>query len=264
MAMLALVVVSALGAPLLSPHDPLAQDIQRRLIPPIWAGGSVDYPFGTDQLGRDVLSRLLFGARVSLLIGVAAVVIAGAIGVAIGVVAGFYGGLTDEVLMRLADLRLAMPFILLVIVVIAIFGPSLFIIVAVLSLTGWVSYTRVVRAEVLSVREREFVTAARASGANDLRLMSRHILPNTVASSIVIASLEFANIILTESALSFLGLGVQPPTPSWGNMLGEARNYLMTSVWLATLPGTAIAATAVSINLVGDWLRDILDPQLQT
>ncbi len=261
---LASVAVVAIAAPLIAPHDPFVQALDRRLAAPLWAGGSFEHPLGTDQLGRDVLSRLVFGARVSLVIGITAVLIAGAVGVAVGVVAGFYGGFIDEALMRLADLRLALPFILLVIVIITVFGPSLTNIVIVLGLTGWVSYARVVRAEVLSVREREFVTAARAVGANDFRLMFRHILPNTIASAVVIASLELANMILTESSLSFLGLGVQPPTPSWGNMLGESRNYIVSNFWLATLPGIAIAVTAISINLVGDWLRDVLDPHLRT
>lgn len=165
--------------------------------------------------------------------------------------------------MRLVDLRLALPFILLVIALIAVLGPSLFNVIAILGLTGWVPYARIVRAEALSIREREFAMAARVVGATDSRLMFRHILPNTVASSIVIASLELANMIVLESFLSFLGLGVQPPTPSWGNMLGEGRDYLMTHWWLATFPGLSISITAVSVNLVGDWLRDVLDPKLQ-
>jgi peptide/nickel transport system permease protein len=256
------VVGVAIAAPAIAPHDPYAQNLDRRLTPPVWAGGTREHLLGTDQLGRDVLSRLIFGTRISLLVGVTAVSVAGVTGVAAGVAAGFYGGLVDEVLMRLADLRLALPFVLLVIAVIAVFGPSLFNVIVVLSLTGWVLYARVIRAEVLAIREREFILAARAMGATDGRLMLRHILPNTIASAIVIASLELANMILVESFLSFLGLGVQPPVPSWGNMLGEGRDYLMTHSWLATLPGLAISVTSVSINLLGDWLRDVLDPRL--
>ena len=255
--------VIAIGAPFVAPHDPYVQALDKRLQPPFWSGGSLTHPLGTDQVGRDILSRLIYGARISMAVGLAAVLISGSLGVTAGVMAGFYGGFVDEGLMRLVDLRLALPFILLVIAVIAVFGPSTFNLVAILGLTGWAPYARLVRAEVLSTREREFVTAARSLGASDRRLMIRHILPNTLASAIVIGSLELAQMIVTESALSFLGLGVQPPTPSWGNMLGEGRDYLLIHWWLATFPGLAIALTAVAINLVGDWLRDVLDPRLQ-
>ena len=260
---LAAVVVVAIGAPVISPHNPYTQDLDRRLLPPVWADGTFAHVLGTDQLGRDLLSRLMFGARVSLAVAVASVLIAGVIGVLAGVVSGFYGGLVDEVLMRLADLRLALPFILLIIAVIAVFGPGLYKIVVILGLTGWVLYARVVRAEVLSLKERDFIAAARGLGASDLWLMLRHILPNTIASAVVLGSLELAQMVVAESALSFLGLGVQLPTPSWGNMLGESRDYILSNWWLATFPGIAIALTAVSANLVGDWLRDRLDPRLQ-
>jgi peptide/nickel transport system permease protein len=258
-----MVTIVAILAPFLAPFDPFDQQLDARLAPPLWAGGSAGHPFGTDQLGRDVLSRLMYGARISLAIGVMAVLVSGAIGVAAGVVAGFYGGWTDEAIMRLADLRLALPFILLVISVIAVFGPSFTNLIVILGLTGWVPYAKVVRAETLSIREREFMVAARAIGVGDTRRMFRHVVPNTLASAIVIGSLELANVIVIEASLSFLGLGVQPPTPSWGNMLGESRDYLMSNFWLATLPGIAISITAISVNLVGDWLRDALDPRTQ-
>ena len=261
---LATVVFVAIAAPLIAPYDPYEQHLEARLGPPMWAGGSFAHPFGTDQLGRDVLSRLMYGARVSIAIGVMAVLVSGVLGVAAGVTAGFYGGIVDELLMRLADLRLALPFVLLVISVIAVFGPSLTNLIVILGLTGWVPYAKIVRAEALSMREREFIVAARAVGARNTRLMFKHILPNTVAAAIVIGSLELANIIVVEASLSFLGLGVQAPTPSWGNMLGEARDYLMSNFWLATLPGIAISITAISVNLIGDWLRDVLDPRIQT
>jgi peptide/nickel transport system permease protein len=260
----ATMVLVAIAAPLIAPYDPYEQSLDTRLGPPIWAGGSFAHPLGTDQLGRDVLSRLMYGARVSIAIGVMAVLVSGVLGVAAGVAAGFYGGLVDELLMRLADLRLALPFVLLVISVIAVFGPSFTNLIVILGLTGWVPYAKIVRAEALSMREREFIVAARALGATNTRLMFRHILPNTVAAAIVIGSLELANIIVVEASLSFLGLGVQAPTPSWGNMLGESRDYLMSNFWLATLPGIAISITAISVNLIGDWLRDILDPRIQT
>jgi len=261
---LATVVFVAIAAPLIAPYDPYEQHLEARLGSPMWAGGSFAHPFGTDQLGRDVLSRLMYGARVSIAIGVMAVLVSGVLGVAAGVTAGFYGGIVDELLMRLADLRLALPFVLLVISVIAVFGPSLTNLIVILGLTGWVPYAKIVRAEALSMREREFIVAARAVGARNTRLMFKHILPNTVAAAIVIGSLELANIIVVEASLSFLGLGVQAPTPSWGNMLGEARDYLMSNFWLATLPGIAISITAISVNLIGDWLRDVLDPRIQT
>jgi peptide/nickel transport system permease protein len=260
---LSAVVIVAIGAPVISPHNPYTQDLDRRLLPPVWADGTFAHVLGTDQLGRDLLSRLMFGAQVSLAVAVASVLIAGVIGVLAGVVSGFYGGLVDEVLMRLADLRLALPFILLIIAVIAVFGPGLYKIVIILGLTGWVLYARVVRAEVLSLKERDFIAAARGLGASDSWLMLRHILPNTIASAVVLGSLELAQMVVAESALSFLGLGVQLPTPSWGNMLGESRDYILSNWWLATFPGMAIALTAVSANLVGDWLRDLLDPRLQ-
>lgn len=263
MVIIILVVASALLAPVLAPHDPLSQSLAFRLLPPIWDGGDWAHPFGTDQLGRDVLSRLIYSGRVSLAIGIMAVLFSGILGVTAGIVAGYRGGWVDEALMRLADLRLALPLVLLVISVIAVFGPSFWNIIIVLGLTGWVPYAKVVRAEVLSLREREFIISARTVGAADGRIMLRHVLPNTIASSIVIGSLEFANVIVFEASLSFLGLGVQPPTPSWGNMLGEARDYLLTSFWLATIPGIAISATAISVNLIGDWLRDVLDPHLR-
>jgi peptide/nickel transport system permease protein len=255
--------VVAIGASVIAPHNPYTQNLDQRLLPPVWADGTFTHVLGTDQLGRDLLSRLMFGAQVSLAVGVASVLIAGIIGVLAGIVAGFYGGLVDEVLMRLADLRLALPFILLVIAVIAVFGPGLYKIVVILGLTGWVLYARVVRAEVLSLKERDFIVAARGLGASDSWVMLRHILPNTIASAVVLGSLELAQMVVAESALSFLGLGVQLPTPSWGNMLGESRDYILSNWWLATFPGIAIALTAVSANLVGDWLRDLLDPHLQ-
>jgi len=217
---------------------------------------------GTDQLGRDILSRLMYAARISLLVAATAVLVSGAIGVVAGLLAGFYGGLTDETIMRLTDLRLALPLILLLIAVIAVLGPSLVNVIVLLGVTGFAPYARIIRVEVLAVREREFVMAARAIGVTDGRVMFRHILPNTIASSIVIGALEFANMIVLESSLSFLGLGVQPPTPSWGNMLGEGRDFLLSHWWLATFPGIAISVTAVSIALIGDWLRDVLDPRL--
>ncbi len=258
------VAASAAFAPAIAPRDPVAQEIALRLKPPGWtaAAGPI-YLLGTDHLGRDILSRLIFGARISLIIGLSAVTVAGTLGTLIGLVAGYSGGRVDDFCMRLTDTMLAMPFILLALAVIAVLGPSLRNIIFVLGITSWVSYARVVRAEVLSLRTREFVAAARALGGGGRRIVFRHLLPNVLTPVIVIATLEVARMIILESALSFLGLGVQPPTPTWGGMLADGRAYLSTAWWLATFPGLSIMLTVLGINLLGDWLRDVLDPRLQ-
>lgn len=257
------VILMALAAPAITPHDPLQQNIASRLLPPFWIrGNDASHILGTDQLGRDILSRIIYSSRISLLVGVTTVIMAGALGVFAGILSGYYGGLLDEVIMRTVDVRLSIPLILLLIAILAIFGPGLRNVIIVLAATEWVVYARVVRAEVFSIREREFVEAARASGASDRRIMLRHILPNAISSAIVLASVQVGAIIILESSLSFLGLGVLPPTPTWGNMLGEGRDYLITSWWLATFPGLMLAITVLSINLVGDWLRDWLDPKM--
>ena len=262
LAVVAVVVLLAVLAPILPLADPLEQDLVARLIPPVWSeDGTSDHLLGTDQLGRDILSRVIWGARISLIVGVSAVVISGLLGVTAGVLAGYFGGRVDNVLMRIADGQLAIPFILLVIAVISVVGPGIQKVIPVLGVTGWVIYARVARSEVLTVREREFVQAAHALGASTPRILWRHITPNILGSVAVVASVEIANVILLESALGFLGLGVQPPTPSWGNMLGEGRDYLTTSWWLAEIPGLALALTALAINVVGDFLRDVLDPR---
>ncbi len=256
-------VASAVLAPVVAPHDPIAQEIALRLKPPGWtaAGGRI-YLLGTDHLGRDILSRLIFGARISLAIGFSAVALAGTLGTLMGLVAGYRGGRVDDFCMRLTDTMLAMPFILLALAVVAVLGPSLRNIIFVLGMTSWVSYARVVRAEVLSLRTREFVAAARALGGGGPRIVFRHLLPNVLTPVIVIATLEVARMVILESALSFLGLGVQPPTPTWGGMLADGRAYLSTAWWLATFPGLSIMLTVLGINLLGDWLRDVLDPRL--
>jgi peptide/nickel transport system permease protein len=259
-----MVIASAILAPYLVPHDPIAQDINNRLKPPVWdPKGSWEHLLGTDQLGRDILSRLIYGSRISLIVGLSAVLISGTIGILIGLIAGYYGGWLDDIFMRLADIQLAFPFILLSIAVIAVLGPSLRNIIIILGITGWVVYARVIRAEVLSVRELEFIQAVHALGGQNLRILFRHILPNVISPGIVIATLEVARMIILESALSFLGLGVQPPTPTWGGMLNDGRQYLYNAWWLATFPGLAIMLTVLGINLLGDWIRDTLDPRLE-
>ena len=256
--------LTALTAPWLSPFDPISQDIgERRLKPPGFRdeAGRV-HVLGTDHLGRDVLARVIHGAQPALLVGVAAVAISGVLGMAAGLTSGYFGGRIDDVLMRLADIQLAFPFILLAIAVIGVLGPSLGTIIAVIGVSSWVVYARVVRGAVLSLREREFVQAALALGSGDGRVVLRHVLPNVFTPWLVVATLDMARVIVIESALSFLGLGVQPPTPTWGGMLADGRVYISTAWWLATFPGLAILFTVLGINLFGDGLRDTLDPRL--
>ena len=258
------VVLTAVGAPLISPFDPIEQDLgDLRLKAPGFrdAGGRV-HPLGTDHLGRDLLARVIHGARPALLVGFAAVAISGLIGMAAGLISGYFGGRTDDVLMRLADIQLAFPFILLAIAVIGVLGPSLKTIIIVIGVSSWVVYARIVRGAVLTLREREFVQAARALGGGDVRILLRHVLPNAFTPWLVVATLDMARVIVIESALSFLGLGVQPPTPTWGGMLADGRVYISTAWWLATFPGLAILVTVLGINLFGDGLRDTLDPRL--
>ena len=260
-----IVVVTSLAAPWLTPFDPLEQDISgARLKAPGErdAGGRL-HPLGTDHLGRDLLARVIFGAQPALLVGFAAVVISGLLGMATGLLGGYFGGWIDDVLMRLADIQLAFPFILLAIAVIGVLGASLKTIIIVIGVSSWVVYARVVRAAVFSLREREFVQAAQALGSRDGRVLMRHILPNALTPWLVVATLDMARVIVIESALSFLGLGVQPPTPTWGGMLADGRVYISTAWWLATFPGLAILITVLGINLFGDGLRDTLDPRLK-
>jgi peptide/nickel transport system permease protein len=258
------VLLAALFAPLVSPFDPLEQDIGQRLREPGWqdAQGHL-HPLGTDHLGRDILSRIVFGSRIALVVGLAAVAISGLLGMFIGLIAGYFGGRVDDFLMRLADIQLAFPFILLAIAVIGVLGPSLRNIIIVIGVSSWVVYARVVRGEVLSIREREYVQAAIALGSQHWRVLRHHVLPNTFTPWLVVATLDMARVIVIESALSFLGLGVQPPTPTWGGMLADGRVYLSTAWWLATFPGLAILITVLGINLFGDGLRDTLDPRLK-
>jgi peptide/nickel transport system permease protein len=262
-AVIALVIATAVAAPLVSPFDPIEQDIGNRLNAPGWRDASgARHLLGTDHLGRDLLARVIFGARPALLVGAAAVLISGVLGMALGLISGYFGGRPDDVIMRLADIQLAFPFILLAIAVIGVLGPSLPTIIAVIGVSSWVVYARVVRGAVLSLREREFVQAALALGGRDGRVVVRHILPNALTPWLVVATLDMARVIVIESALSFLGLGVQPPTPTWGGMLADGRVYISTAWWLATFPGLAILVTVLGINLFGDGLRDTLDPRL--
>jgi ABC-type dipeptide/oligopeptide/nickel transport system permease subunit len=253
---------TALAAPWIAPHDPAKQSLLRRFTPPMWqAGGNAAYPLGTDQVGRDVLSRLIHGARISLLVGVAAVIVSLLVGVTAGLVSGFVGGKVDTAIGTVVDVWLSFPQILLALAFVAALGPSLITIIAVLGFTGWERYTRVVRAEVLALREKEFIEAARAMGVGLPRIIFRHILPNTVSSIVVMSTLQVAQAILAESALSFLGVGSGSAYPTWGQMISLGRDFVTVAWWLATLPGLAILVTVLAINLVGDRLRDALDPR---
>ena len=254
-----LAVIVAAAAPLLAPHDPIKSDFAAGLQPP----GTPGHPLGTDQLGRDLLSRVLYGARIALFIGFCTVLLTALVGGLLGLLAGFVGGWPGTVIMRIADVQLSFPFILLALTINAIVGLGLRNIIISLSVAGWVVYARVVRGEVLSVKQREFVQAAAALGMGRARMLFGHVLPNVAPSIIVVASLQFSQFIVAEAAISFLGFGVQPPTPAWGSMLSESRDFLYVAWWLAAFPGAALALTALGINLVGDWLRDVLDPKLR-
>jgi peptide/nickel transport system permease protein len=257
-------VVTALLSPYVAPHNPLRERLIDRLLPPAWVeDGEWRYLLGTDHLGRDLVSRIIYGSRVSLVVGVAAVAIGGALGIALGVAAGFLGGQTDEVIMAVADMQLAFPTILFAIAIIAVLGPSFINLVIVIGISGWVTYARIARGQVLSVREKEFVEAIRAQGGSQWRIVWRHILPNILSPLIVVATLDLARTIILESTLSFLGLGIQPPTPSWGGMLSDGREYLLSAWWIATFPGVALMLTALSFNRLGDWVRDLTDPRLR-
>lgn len=261
---LLLIVLVSLAAPWLAPYSPVEVDIQHRLGPPAWmAGGKTDHWLGTDQIGRDLLSRLIYGGRVSLLIGVAAVMVSSTIGVLLGLAAGYFGGRVDWLIMTMINVMLTFPFVLLALAVIAVLGPSLPNMIFVLSMAGWPIYARVIRAETMALRERDFVVAGRALGMSHARIIFGQILPNLVSAITVVATLQIPQVIILESFLSFLGLGIQPPTPAWGNMLGDGRVYMLNSWWIAAFPGAAIFVTTLVINLMGNALRDWLDPHMK-
>lgn len=257
-------IVLAILAPMIAPHDPTAQARDALLLPPAWAeGGNASYLLGTDAIGRDMLSRLLYGARFSLFIGLVVVTIALIGGIVIGLVAGFFGGWIDSVIMRVMDVVLAFPSLLLALVLVAILGPGLMNAMIAIALVLQPHFARLTRAAVMGEKNREYVMAARVAGASKLRLMFRTILPNCLAPLIVQGTLSFSNAILDAAALGFLGMGAQPPTPEWGTMLAEAREFILRAWWVVTFPGLAILITVLAINLVGDGLRDALDPKLK-
>jgi peptide/nickel transport system permease protein len=263
---LSILLIAALAgvfAPWLAPFGYDDQDLARSLQAPVLVGGAWNNPAGTDQLGRDLLSRLIYGARASMLLASTAVLFAATVGILIGLLSGYVGGRLDAITMRVADVQLSFPYLLFAIAFMALLGTHIVNLVVVLVLRSWVVYTRLVRASVLSINERDFMTAATALGAGDWRILFRHVMPNVLAPVIVVSTLQIAELIIVESSLSFLGLGVQPPVPSWGSMVSQGREYISSAWWLATFPGLAILLTVLGANLFGDALRDALDPRLR-
>jgi peptide/nickel transport system permease protein len=259
-----LLVIPGLFAEWVAPHDPIKGSLAARLKPPMWEkGGTSTYPLGTDKVGRDVLSRIIYGARVSLRVSLEAIIISGVIGTTLGLLAGYFGGRIDGFIMRLVDISLGLPIILIALVFVAALGPSFATMNAVITVALWSRYARQVRGEVLSIKQRDFIARARVAGASHLRIMFRYLLPNVVNSLIVLATLQVGFVILLESSLSFLGAGIPRPTPAWGLMVADGRELIVTAWWIAMFPGLAIMLTVLSMNLVGDWLRDHLDPKLK-
>ena len=256
------IIFLAFAAPLLAPHDPYAQDLARRLIPPFWhETGTWTHPLGTDMLGRDYLSRLIYGSRISLLIGFAVMLLSGLIGTVLGVCAGYFGGKVDMLITYVITVRLALPVILVALAVVALVGSSLWLVILVLGLLKWDRFAVVMRSATMQVRDLDYVQAARAVGCSTPRIVLGEILPNVANALVVVATLEMASAILLEAALSFLGLGVQPPLPSWGLMISEAKSYMFFSAWLITIPGGALLALVLAINLLGDGIRDVTEPE---
>lgn len=257
-------VIPAVFAPLVAPFDPYDGSLRARLIPPFWQeGGSTEHLLGTDKLGRDMLSRVIYGARVSITVSMIAIIVSGIIGAGLGLVSGYFGGWTDSVVMRLVDISLSLPTILLALVLSAALGPSFLTVLIVISVLLWARYARLVRAETMAIKERDFVARARVAGASHMRIMLVYILPNLVNSLVVLATLQVGYVILLESTLSFLGAGLPRAEPAWGLMVADGRELIVTAWWVSMLPGIAIMLTVLSLNLLGDWLRDHFDPKLK-
>jgi ABC-type dipeptide/oligopeptide/nickel transport system permease subunit len=262
--LIALFISIAFLAPVISPHEPLKPNLQDRLKPPSWIeGGTPGYLLGTDSLGRDILSRIIYGTKISLFIGFVVVTFTMLLGTIIGSIAGYIGGLIDSVLSRIVDILLAFPFLIFALGLMAVLGPGLQNLIMALCLKGWVDFFRLVRGEVISIKEKEYVLAAKAMGLRQTKILFGEILPNVVPSLIVLFVLQIAAVIIAEASLSFLGLGIQPPAPSWGSMINDGRAYIFTSWWISTFPGLAILLLVLSISLFGEWLRDTLDPKLK-
>ena len=262
--LLTVLVIPGIFAPLIAPHDPLDGDLGRRLKPPVWyAEGSWEHILGTDRQGRDQLSRLIYGSRIALFVSLTALLISATIGTTLGLVSGWYGGWVDHVVQRIVDIKASIPAILLALIFVSIFGQSLFVAIAVIAIFLWNRYTRLIRAETLSLRNMDFVARARVSGCSTTRIIIKHVLPNVANTLIVLATLEVGVVIILESTLSFLGVGIPRPTPAWGVMVSDGRDYLARAWWVAIIPGFGIFLTVLSLNLFGDWLRDKLDPKLR-
>ncbi|HEY8332159.1 MAG TPA: ABC transporter permease [Tardiphaga sp.] len=257
-----LVVVAAIGGESIAPHDPNGLDLGAAFKPPSWLeGGSLDYLLGTDNLGRDIFSRIIAGARVTLTVAIYAIVISGGIGALIGMIAGYFGKTIDAIIMRLVDIQMSIPSLALALVIATVLSPSLTTVIVVISITYWTWYARIIRGEILSLKERDYVALAKVAGCSTPSIFARHLLPNILNTLLVLASLQVGQVIIFEASLSFLGLGIQSPDVSWGLMLADARNYITNAWWAITLPGVAIMLTCLSANLIGDWLRDTLDPK---
>jgi peptide/nickel transport system permease protein len=261
---LAALVFAAIFAPYLAPHDPLEGDITRKSIPPVWMNrGTWEHPLGTDRFGRDVLSRIIYGSRISLAVSLIAIGVAGTMGTAVGLISGYRGGMTDAMLMRLTDIGLSLPTILIAVVLVAVSEPSFRNVILVIALLLWPRFARQVRGETLAIKEQEFVALAVVAGRSSAWIIRRHILPNIVPTLLVICTLQVGYVILLEGSLSFLGVGVPPPTPAWGLMIADGRGFLATAWWISLFPGLAMLFTVLAVNLLGDWLRDRLDPKLR-
>ena len=259
---LSVVAVAGVFAPLIAPHDPADFELNRSLMPPFWdPKGSSEFLLGTDKLGRDMLSRIIWGARISLIVGFLGVGFAGVVGTTLGLVSGYYGGKTDAIIMRIVDIKMAVPGFLLALVLAAVIGPSLQTVVIVVMLVYWTNYARLIRGETLSVKERDFVALARVAGCSPARILFKHVFPNVVNTAVVLATLQLGTVIIFEASLSFLGLGVQPPAAAWGSMLADGRQHVTAAWWLSVFPGLGIMFTVLACNLTGDWLRDYLDPK---
>lgn len=259
-----LLIVPAVFANFLTPHDPLRGELGDRLTPPFWLeGGTSEYPLGTDKLGRDMLTRLMFGARISLIVGTVTVLFGAILGSTLGMLAGYLGGAVDKVVTWLIDTFLSLPIVLLALVIVAAIGPSFITIIAIISVTIWATFARIVRAETLTIREKDYVARAKVAGVGPVRIILRYILPNIANTLIVMATLQVGVVILGESSLSFIGAGIPRPNPSWGVMVADGRDNVLTQWWLTLFPGLAILLVVMSLNLLGDWLRDFLDPKLR-